>query len=65
MPFEIQKISRVVINGYARRFLYRQLCSINKSFFYRKNGSQFTYTQDLDTKTIRTIGEKCKQVANV
>jgi len=32
MSFEIQKMSRVVISGYVRRFLYRQLLSINKSF---------------------------------
>ena len=32
MSFEIQKMFREVISGYVRRFLYRQLLSINKSF---------------------------------
>jgi hypothetical protein len=32
MSFEIQKISKVVISGYTRHFLYRQLCSVNMSF---------------------------------
>jgi len=58
--FEIQIVSRVVSSGFTRRFLYRQLLSINKSFPLGKR-----VTIRIHAQTIRAIGETSTQVTSV